>query len=102
MRNRCGSEGARLFRVCRLTRTKDVECFKGGRNQISKYSSRHTADKLTVVVFGIGGLIAVATIIVATASIPISTSSSIAAVTVRLTVWLVVVVLGYVLISRHD
>lgn len=54
-------------------------------------------------VFGVRRLITVASIVpIATASITIAASSSMSVVTVRLSVRGLEVVLGYVLISRHD
>ena len=77
------------------------ECFKGGKNRSAIFQSRILRE-LTVV-FGIRGLITVTSIVgIATSSISITTSSTVAAVTIRLPVVGIVVGLGYVLISRHD
>jgi hypothetical protein len=85
-----------------------LACIKGygvvsKEGRIDQRSFNRVSFELLTVVFGVRGLIAVASIVgIATSSISIATSSSIATISIRLPVVGIVVGLGYVLISRHD
>jgi hypothetical protein len=85
-----------------------LACIKGygvvsKEGRIDQRSFNRVSFELLTVVFGVRGLIAVSSIVgIATSSISITTSSSIATISIRLPVVGIVVGLRYVLISRHD